>query len=308
GGRGRTSRRAITHNHNQQGEDKFVATPKPAKLKVNRVKIVESAKWYNEPTSPSYPDASPPYSSAIPITAPPPPQSIPPLYVAPPPPPMPTFGPPIRAEPPCHDMSPPVQNNPPPSTPIIPSPILPSPYPIIPSPPYIPYTPNTPLLPSPLITYPPPIIQYPPPIAYTSPPTPIMPSPPYLQYPPPPISSPIIPTYPPPYTTISPAYPPPPTITYSPPPPPYTPSTPPGQGLWCVAKPTIAASVIEQAMNYACGAGADCQAIQPNGACYLPDTVIAHASYSFNSYFQATKGSGGSCDFGGTAMIVTVDP
>ncbi|CAA2981086.1 Hypothetical predicted protein [Olea europaea subsp. europaea] len=54
--------------------------------------------------------------------------------------------------------------------------------------------------------------------------------------------------------------------------------------------------------------GADCEPIKLNGFCYQPDTVLSHASYAFNSYWQKTKNSGGTCDFGGTAILVTVDP
>ncbi|KAI8555810.1 hypothetical protein RHMOL_Rhmol05G0203100 [Rhododendron molle] len=60
-------------------------------------------------------------------------------------------------------------------------------------------------------------------------------------------------------------------------------------------------------MNYACASGGDCDSIQPNGSCFLPNTLLAHASYAFNSYRQRTKVAGGTCEFGGTAMLVTVD-
>ncbi|KAK8943225.1 Glucan endo-1,3-beta-glucosidase 4 [Platanthera zijinensis] len=107
---------------------------------------------------------------------------------------------------------------------------------------------------------------------------------------------------------LSPPQPLPPTITI---PPFVTPNPPecyPSPGLWCVAKPTVPDPIIQEAMNYACGSGADCRAIQPDGLCYKPDTLIAHASFAFNSYWQRSKAAGGTCDFGGTAMLVTRDP
>ncbi|RDX65351.1 Plasmodesmata callose-binding protein 3, partial [Mucuna pruriens] len=107
----------------------------------------------------------------------------------------------------------------------------------------------------------------------------------------------------------------PPPPVYLPPvvlPPPPSPSAhrkkPPQYALWCVAKPTVPDPIIQEAMDYACGSGADCKTIQPNGMCFQPNTLLAHASYAFNSYWQNTKIGGGTCDFGGTAMLVTVDP
>ncbi|KAL2933909.1 PLASMODESMATA CALLOSE-BINDING PROTEIN 3 [Bienertia sinuspersici] len=78
--------------------------------------------------------------------------------------------------------------------------------------------------------------------------------------------------------------------------------------VWCVAKPSVPDPIIQEAMNYACGSGADCGPIQPNGPCFHPNTILAHASYAFNSYWQRTKVAGGTCSFGGTAILVTVDP
>ncbi|ERN10914.1 glucan endo-1,3-beta-glucosidase 12 [Amborella trichopoda] len=81
------------------------------------------------------------------------------------------------------------------------------------------------------------------------------------------------------------------------------------QALWCVAKPSVPANDLQEPIDYACGeGGADCEAIRPNGSCYMPDTVVAHASYAFNSYWQKNKHSGGTCSFGGTAMLINSDP
>ncbi|KAH9737413.1 X8 domain-containing protein [Citrus sinensis] len=106
-----------------------------------------------------------------------------------------------------------------------------------------------------------------------------------------------------------------PSAFYQPPmahPPPAGPPPPPHQNprfpVWCVAKPTVPDSIIQEAMDYACGTGADCKPIQTNGSCFQPNTLVAHASYAFNSYWQKTKNRGGTCDFGGIAMLVTTDP
>jgi len=101
---------------------------------------------------------------------------------------------------------------------------------------------------------------------------------------------------------------------YQPPmvyPPPAVPSPPhknPQYAVWCVAKPTVPDSIIQEALDYACGSGAECKQIQPNGHCFQPNTLVAHASYAFNSCWQKTKVRGGTCDFGGSAMLVTIDP
>ncbi|CAA0830279.1 Carbohydrate-binding X8 domain superfamily protein, partial [Striga hermonthica] len=80
------------------------------------------------------------------------------------------------------------------------------------------------------------------------------------------------------------------------------------EAAWCVVRSEASEQAVQTALDYACGAGADCTPIQPSGLCYLPNTVQAHASYAFNSYFQRSRNSPGSCSFSGTATIATTDP
>lgn len=77
---------------------------------------------------------------------------------------------------------------------------------------------------------------------------------------------------------------------------------------WCVAKSGTLDSALQAALDYACGiGGADCSVIQVSGSCYNPNSLQAHASYAFNSYYQKNPVPT-SCDFGGTATLVNINP
>lgn len=148
-------------------------------------------------------------------------------------------------------------------------------------------------------------------------PTPVTPTPdPTTQ---PLLTPPIVTPSTPPKSTTNPpiVVPAPPIFTPGPPiflppvvyPPPFGPPPPmPKQVLWCVAKPSVPDPIIQEAMDYACGSGVDCSPIKSSGPCYQPNTVISHASYAFNSYWQNLKETGATCDFGGAAVLVTKDP
>ncbi|KAM2656946.1 hypothetical protein EV1_012378 [Malus domestica] len=53
---------------------------------------------------------------------------------------------------------------------------------------------------------------------------------------------------------------------------------------YCVCKDGVGDATLQKALDYACGARADCSPINQNGACYQPNTVKNHCSYAVNSY------------------------
>ncbi|KAK4780861.1 hypothetical protein SAY87_016967 [Trapa incisa] len=77
---------------------------------------------------------------------------------------------------------------------------------------------------------------------------------------------------------------------------------------YCICRDGLGDQVLQKALDYACGSGADCSAIRQGGACYQPNTVKDHCNYAANSYFQKKSQSGGTCDFSGTAMTSTTIP
>ncbi|XP_039029818.1 PLASMODESMATA CALLOSE-BINDING PROTEIN 3-like [Hibiscus syriacus] len=77
---------------------------------------------------------------------------------------------------------------------------------------------------------------------------------------------------------------------------------------WCVARSDASNQAMQTALDYACGSGADCNPIQSDGLCFLPNTIQAHASYAFNSYYQRRARAPGSCDFAGTGTVAKTDP
>ncbi|CAH2077593.1 unnamed protein product [Thlaspi arvense] len=82
-----------------------------------------------------------------------------------------------------------------------------------------------------------------------------------------------------------------------------------GARKWCIASSQASVTELQSALDWACGPGnVDCSAVQPDQPCFEPDTVLSHASYAFNTYYQQSGGSSLDCSFGGVSVEVDRDP
>ncbi|KAK3008531.1 hypothetical protein RJ639_013270 [Escallonia herrerae] len=99
------------------------------------------------------------------------------------------------------------------------------------------------------------------------------------------------------------------TFPTYPTPTPVSPAPKPSKGKqWCLPKSGASDEDLQMNLDYVCGLGLDCKPIQVGGACFLPDTVRAHAAYAMNAYYQATGRNDYDCDFKQTGAITTTNP
>ncbi|CAN1256114.1 Major pollen allergen Ole e 10 [Linum perenne] len=79
------------------------------------------------------------------------------------------------------------------------------------------------------------------------------------------------------------------------------------QATWCIARPSTEDRRLQENIDYACNM-VDCSAVKEEGSCFNPKTVMNHASFAMNLYYQITGKKSSSCDFSGTALIITKNP
>ncbi|XP_059290397.1 major pollen allergen Ole e 10-like [Lycium ferocissimum] len=83
----------------------------------------------------------------------------------------------------------------------------------------------------------------------------------------------------------------------------------PGQGSWCIARPSASDEELQRNIHYVCNEQKmDCSLIYDGGSCCNPDTFMNHASVAMNIYYQNSGRNYWNCDFGKTGVIVVTDP
>ncbi|KAH9797685.1 hypothetical protein KPL71_005949 [Citrus sinensis] len=81
----------------------------------------------------------------------------------------------------------------------------------------------------------------------------------------------------------------------------------PPSATWCVAKPGSGEYILQQNINYACNY-VDCSPTHDGGSCFNPTTLINHASFAMNLYYQTSAKNTASCDFRNSGLVVVNDP
>ncbi|EOA28338.1 hypothetical protein CARUB_v10024539mg [Capsella rubella] len=79
---------------------------------------------------------------------------------------------------------------------------------------------------------------------------------------------------------------------------------------WCVANTASTNVQLQANINFGCSQGVDCSQIRSGGSCFSPNTLINHASYVMNAYYQSHGRTTEACNFifGNTGMFTTINP
>ncbi|CAN8315302.1 unnamed protein product [Cochlearia groenlandica] len=80
--------------------------------------------------------------------------------------------------------------------------------------------------------------------------------------------------------------------------------------FWCVAAVTATNVQLQANINFGCSQGVDCRQIRPGGSCFSPNTLINHASYVMNAYYQSHGRTSEACTFifGSIGVLTPINP
>eukprot|EP01063_Lacrimia_lanifica_P025141 TRINITY_DN32914_c0_g1_i1.p1 TRINITY_DN32914_c0_g1~~TRINITY_DN32914_c0_g1_i1.p1 ORF type:complete len:238 (+),score=58.43 TRINITY_DN32914_c0_g1_i1:45-758(+) len=77
--------------------------------------------------------------------------------------------------------------------------------------------------------------------------------------------------------------------------------------LTCVANRSATPDVLGGALGWVCGQE-DCTAVNEGGDRYYPNTLVSHADWAFNKYFETVGKQFSNCQFSGAAEMLYCNP
>lgn len=79
---------------------------------------------------------------------------------------------------------------------------------------------------------------------------------------------------------------------------------------WCIADLAATNVQLQANINFGCSQGVDCRPIQPGGSCFNPNTLIKHASFVMNAYYQSHGRTREACSFifGNIGVLTGINP
>ncbi|KAL5577179.1 hypothetical protein UlMin_018878, partial [Ulmus minor] len=80
---------------------------------------------------------------------------------------------------------------------------------------------------------------------------------------------------------------------------------------WCVAKPSSSISSLTDNIEYSCSYymdNEDCNEIKEGNPCFNPNSILHHASFAMNAYYQKQGRHYWNCDFKNSGLITITNP
>lgn len=79
---------------------------------------------------------------------------------------------------------------------------------------------------------------------------------------------------------------------------------------WCVVAISATDAQMQANIDWGCSieAKVNCRPIQPGGACFDPNTLMNHASFVMNAYYQSHNRTEEACYFNDTGTFIITDP
>ncbi|KAF8118587.1 hypothetical protein N665_0004s0068 [Sinapis alba] len=78
---------------------------------------------------------------------------------------------------------------------------------------------------------------------------------------------------------------------------------------WCIANSTATEAELRLDIYLGCEHKfVDCRPIYDGGSCFVPDTLISHASFVMNAFFQLHNRTKHYCGYNSTGIITSTDP